>query len=383
MVTELSSFQEASRLRTRRVSLRLAGAISCWLQGCIITCALSCNAQTPDLAADTPARPTRPNQDDAPTDLWTRSPGVDWPSFLGPERNGISTETGILTRWPPQGLRIVWQRELGTSFGIGAVSRGRYFQFDRWGASARLACLQAETGKEIWQFEYPTDYNDMYGYNGGPRCSPVVDRDRVYIFGAEGMLHCLSVADGHLIWTCDTAGQFGVLQNFFGVGSTPIIEGDLLIVIVGGSPPEDQDIPRGQLDRVRGNGAGIVAFDKLTGRVKYQITDELAGYASPITATIANRRWCFAFCRGGLLAFEPTGGIVDFFYPWRAQKLESVNAGTPIVVGDEVFVSETYGPGSSLLKVKPGGYDVVWRDEPSRRRKAFQTHWSTPFYRDG
>ena len=125
--------------------------------------------------------------------------------------------------------------------------------------------------------------------------------------------------DGQVIWKCDTAEQFGVIQNFFGVGSTPIVEGDLLIAVVGGSPPEDRRIPRGQLDRVSGNGSGIVAFDKMTGHVRYQITDELAGYASPVTATIDGRRWCFAFCRGGLVAFEPKTGTIDFQYPWRAR----------------------------------------------------------------
>ena len=223
----------------------------------------------------------------------------------------------------------------------------------------------------------------MYGYNGGPRCCGVVDGNRIYILGVEGMLHCLRVTDGQLVWKCDTTSRFGVIQNFFGVGSTPIVEGDLLIVIVGGSPPEDKDIPPGQLDRVRGNGSGIVAFDKFTGQVKYQITDELAGYASPITATIDGRRWGFAFCRGGLVGFNPLAGTVDFQYPWRAKKLESVNASTPVVVGDEVFISETYGPGSSLLKVTPGDCEVVWHDDPRRRQKAFQAHWSTPIYHEG
>ena len=314
---------------------------------------------------------------------WKRKEGIDWPSFLGPQRNSQSSETGILTTWPKDGLRVVWKRDLGDSFGIGVVSHGRYFQFDRMGSQAQLSCLHAETGMLFWQFQYPTDYQDMYGYNGGPRCSPVVDDDRVYIYGAGGMLHCLNADDGHLIWKCDTIHQFGVIQNFFGVGSTPIIEGDLLIVVVGGSPADEQKTAMGQLDRVRGNGSGIVAFDKYTGQVKYKLSDELAGYASPVTATIGDRRWCFAFCRGGLVGFDPEQGTVDFTYPWRAKKLESVNAGTPIVVGDEVFVSETYGPGSSLLKVRPGGYEVVWRDDLHRRAKAFQAHWSTPIFRGG
>jgi outer membrane protein assembly factor BamB len=172
------------------------------------------------------------------------------------------------------------------------------------------------------------------------------------------------------------------VQNFFGVGSTPVVEDDLLIVVVGGSPPESQDAGRYDLDRVVGNGTGIVAFDKRTGEVKYTITDELASYATPQLATIGGRRWCFVFARGGLVGFEPRSGKVDFHYPWRARLRDSVNASTPVVVGDQVFISETYGPGSSLLRVRPGGYEVLWKDPPGRN-KAMQTHWNTPIYHGG
>jgi len=328
-------------------------------------------ADNPDVSADTSSAPV------------ASTSGGDWPTFLGPTGDGKSPETGILASWPEGGPRVVWQRRLSESYGIGSVSRGRYYQFDRFGPNARLTCMEARTGKEIWDFEYPTDYVDMYGYNGGPRCSPVVDEDRVYIFGVKGMLYCLQTSNGKPIWKVDTAEQFGVVQNFFGVGSTPVVEGSLLIVMVGGSPAESHELPRGYLDRVVGNGSGIVAFDKMTGKVVYSITDELASYASLKTATINGRRWCFAFARGGLIGFEPSTGKVDFHYPWRSKKLESVNASVPVVVGDEVLISETYGPGSSLLKVKPGGYDVVWRDELRSRDKAMQTHWNTPIYHEG
>ena len=103
----------------------------------------------------------------------------------------------------------------------------------------------------------------------------------------------------------------------------------------------------------------------------------------PVVATIEGRRWCFAFCRGGLVAFDPDTGTIDFHYPWRDRNLESVNASTPVVVGSEVFISETYGPGSSLLRVKPGGFDIVWRDDLRRRKKAMQAHWNTPIYYEG
>ena len=305
----------------------------------------------------------------------------DWPIFLGPSQDNKSKETGLQIPWPKSGPPIVWQRELGVGYGLGVINEGKLYQYDRYKNKARLTCMDAKTGKDIWQYEHKTDYEDRYGYNNGPRCSPLVDGDRVYIYSAEGLLTCLRKLDGGVIWQKDTQKLFGVVQNFFGVGSTPVIEGDLLIAMVGGSPKEDQEAR--SLQDVRGNGTGIVAFHKMTGDMKYKITDELASYASMRLATINGRRWGFAFARGGLVGFEPVTGKVDFQYPWRAKILESVNASMPVVVGDEVFISETYGPGSSLLKVRPGGYDVVWKDDPKKREKAMQTHWNTPIHHEG
>jgi len=308
--------------------------------------------------------------------------GTDWPCFLGPTHDGKSTETGILTDWPEAGPPIVWHRELGTGYGIGSVADGHYYQFDRHGGEARLTCLDAVSGEFVWKFAYQTDYEDHLGYNNGPRCSPVIDDGRVYIFGAGGMLHCVDAQDGTLIWKVDTAKRFGVVQNFFGVGSTPVIEGDLLIVMVGGSPPESQEAGRYDMGRVQSNGTAIVAFNKSTGEVRYTAGNELASYAVPQLATIDGRRWGFLFARGGLIGFEPGAGAGDFHFPWRAKLHDSVNASTPVVVGDEVLITETYGPGSALLRVKPGGYDVVWQDPPGRD-KAMQAHWNTPIYHEG
>ena len=172
-----------------------------------------------------------------PPDLRTRKSGSDWSRFLGPTGDGKSPETDLLTSWPPGGPLVVWEKEIGTSYGAPTVSQGRLFMFDRHGRFAHLTCMKSETGEELWRFEYPTDYEDLYGYNNGPRTCPVVDGNRVYIFGAEGMLHCVTVSDGKLLWSLDTTAKFHVVQNFFGVGSAPVIEGELLIVQIGGSPP--------------------------------------------------------------------------------------------------------------------------------------------------
>lgn len=308
--------------------------------------------------------------------------GGDWPRLLGPTGDSKSPEKGIRTAWANTGPPVVWHQRLGTSYGIGSVAAGRYLQFDRHGDAARLTCLDSRTGGFLWKFEYPTNYEDLVGYNNGPRCSPVIDDGLVYIFGAEGMLHCVRADDGKLVWKVDTAKRFGVVQNYFGVGSTPVVEGNLLIVMVGGSPAESQDAGRFDLSRATSNSTAIVAFDKRSGAVKYAVGDELAGYATPQLATIDGRRWCFAFARGGLIGMDPLKGSVDFHYPWRSRLRDSVNASTPVVVGNEVFISETYGPGSSLLRVRPGGYDVVWRDPPSRD-KTMQLHWNTPIYHEG
>src|SRR5262249_11524603 len=102
--------------------------------------------------------------------------------------------------------------------------------------------------------EYPTTYDDFYGYNNGPRCCPVVDGNRVYAYGAEGMLHCVRAADGKELWKVDTKKEFHVLQNFFGVGSAPVIEGDLLLVQVGGSTKDSGDEISPDL---KGNGSAL------------------------------------------------------------------------------------------------------------------------------
>ncbi len=338
--------------------------------------------------SDEPARPAPPPQAPSAQSARSRPPlstsrsGSDWPAFLGPTGDGKSPETGILTDWPENGPPLVWHCPLGTGYGIGCVADGRFYQFDRQADQARLRCLQAETGQLLWQFTYETHYEDMLGYDNGPRASPIVSDGLVYILGPAGILHCLRADHGTPVWKVDTTKRFGVVQNFFGVGSTPVVEGDLLIVMVGGSTPESRQADRYHMDHVVPNGTAVVAFDKRTGQVRYTLGNELASYSSPKLATIDGRRWGFLFARGGLLAFDPATGTAHFHYPWRARLHDSVNASTPVVVGDEVFISETYGPGSSLLRVAPGGYEVVWCDPPGRN-KAMQTHWNTPIYHRG
>lgn len=326
-----------------------------------------------------------------PTDLRTRRFGSDWPQFLGPNQDSKSLEKGIIKDWSKTGpgLDLVWEIPLEQSYGTCTTSRGRLFQFDsepvgstRRGKSiGKVLCLKSETGERIWEYRYEYDYADQYGYNNGPRNSPIVDGDRVYAYGVDGRLICIDVATGEERWTVETVQRFGVVQNFFGVGSNPVVFNDLVIAMVGGSPQDNR-----RIDRAKGNGTGIVAFDKFTGKVRYQFSDELASYASLRTANIAGTNWGFAFARGGLLGFDPEAGKQRFFFPWRARVLESVNASVPVVFGSSVFISETYGPGSALLdvsRIKDDRPRVVWQDKERSRQKAMQTHWNTAILHNG
>lgn len=305
--------------------------------------------------------------------------GADWPRFLGPFGTGASPETGIRTNWSG-GLRVLWQLSVGEGYCGPVVADGRLFHFDRHGDNARLTAYDAKSAAQLWRFEYPTDFRDKYGYDGGPRACPVVDGSRVYCYGPEGVLHCVGAADGKLRWKVDTAATYGVVQNFFGVAGVPVVEGDLLIVPVGGSPagPEPDDFRK-----LQGNGTGLVAFDKRTGKEVYRTTDELASYTSPTVADLGGRRLGLYWSRHRLIGFEPASGKVVFQFPWRAKALESVNAANPLVIGDRVLMTECYGHGSVLLRLRGDEPEVVWQDDPDSRRKRLECHWNTPIHLDG
>ena len=302
--------------------------------------------------------------------------GNDWPRFLGPLGTGVSPETGIRTDWA-DGLRVVWQLPVDEGYSAPTIADGRLFHFDRHGGQVRLTAFNPDSTAELWRFEYPTDYRDKFGYDGGPRACPIVDGDRVYVHGPDGMLLCLGTADGKLRWKIDTHATFNVVQNFFGVSGIPVIEGDLLIVPIGGSPPGPE--PDDFRD-LKGNGTGIVALDKLTGKERYRTTDELASYTSPIIAEISGRLLGLYWSRHRLTAFEPASGKVLFQFPWRSKQLESVNASNPLVVGDRILLTECYGLGSVLLKATRAEPEVVWKDDADSRRKRLECHWNTPIH---
>jgi outer membrane protein assembly factor BamB len=290
----------------------------------------------------------------------------DWTSFLGPSHNAVSTETRLGRTLPPT---LIWEFAKGTGYSSPAISGDRLFFLHRVADEEIVECLHAETGARQWQFRYPTDFEDRYGYNNGPRSSPVIDGERVYTVGAQGQLHCLNAQNGRQVWRRALAAEYKVPQDFFGTASTPLIEGSLLVINVGAP-----------------GGPCVVGLDKATGREVWRAGKEWGpSYASPVPAVVHGQPRVFVFAggestppTGGLLSIDPGNGRIDFAFPWRSRSYESVNASCPVVFDDKVFISASYRTGGALIEIRPDfSHRVAWTTQE------FGLHFNTPIYRNG
>jgi outer membrane protein assembly factor BamB len=228
--------------------------------------------------------------------------------------------------------------------------------FQRLGDEDTVECLDAARGERRWKFAYPTRYEDAYGKGNGPRSTPVVALGKVYTLGADGHLHCLDVKSGKKVWERKLLDDYSVKPSFFGVGTTPLVEGKLLLINVGGE------------------GAGVVAFDAETGKERWKLTDHQASYSSPVAATVAGERRVYFFTREGFLWVDPAGARVRFFKRWRSRNNASVNAASPVVLeGDRLFLSACYGTGAVLLKKEKDVFEEIWKNDTS-----LSCHFGTP-----
>ncbi len=287
--------------------------------------------------------------------------GEDWPNFLGPRQNGTSRETGLLKDWSSEGPPILWSRSLGPSFSGPVTSQRRLILLHRVGMEEIVECVDARTGTEIWKKSYPTKFVDRYGYNNGPRSSPTIEGDRVYTFGAEGKLTCLHFKTGQILWQRWINRDYQIPQNFFGAGVAPVIEGNLILLNAGGS-----------------DETGLIAIDKTSGQTVWKTSSDGASYSTPVLRTIHGKRLAFFFTANGLLAVDTQSGREHYRYRFRSKAYQSVNAASPVVVKNYVFLSASYNTGAVLLELEPTGLHEVWK-----RRLALQAHWATSIYHDG
>jgi outer membrane protein assembly factor BamB len=287
--------------------------------------------------------------------------GADWPQFLGPNRNGTCPAAQIALTWPKEGPPQLWQRKVGEGFSAPVVSGGKLILFHRVGDQETVEALDAGKGGSIWKSDYPTHYRDDFGFDEGPRATPAVADGRIFTYGADGMLSCWALETGAKQWSVDTPKEFHSGKGFFGRAGSPLVEGNAVIVDIGGRP-----------------GAGIVAFEAATGKLLWKATDEEASYSSPVAANFGGRRRVLALTRGTLTALDPANGRVIFQYPWHPPISSSVTAAVPLVLDDLIFLSASYGTGAALLRYKDQGPEKIWAAD-----EVLSNHYATSVERGG
>ncbi len=267
----------------------------------------------------------------------------DWPQFLGPTRDAVySGKTKLAESWPASGPPVVWRKKVGEGFASPVVVDGKLFVFHRAGDRNLLDCLNAGTGEALWSAGYDTEYSDDMGKGDGPRATPAVADGKVFVFGPDGVLMCVDIASKKTAWQVDTRKLYKSPQGFFGRASSPVVHDGLVLLNIGGP------------------AHGVGAFDAKTGELRWKATGDEASYASPVVATLDKTPTALFFTRTGLVAVDPKTGDVFFQHRWRSRQHASVNAASPLVVGDVVVLSSSYETGAVALAVKGKECETLW-----------------------
>ena len=270
-----------------------------------------------------------------------------WPSLHGPTGNGVCYQRGVNPAWPAAGPPALWSQKVGTGYSSPIVSQGRLILLHRQDDEEIIECFASDTGQSEWRFAYPTSYRCQYHYTSGPYSTPVIDGDRVYAVSATGVMHCVSLELGELVWSRDLMSDYEVEEKLFAAAASPLVLEDRLIFNLGAVQRD----------------AGIIALDKLTGETLWEATDHDASCATPIAATIHNREYVFVVTFEGLVSLDPQTGDIHWEILFRCRAPDSVNAVSPVCHDDLVFMATGPGPGAICVRVLPdGSYKELWRD---------------------
>jgi len=296
----------------------------------------------------------------------------DWPQWGGPQQDLVWRETGIVKTLPTKGLLPrVWSTPIGEGYSGPAVaevnSRWCVFITDRIFKQRvgyeRILCLDAETGKQIWNYEYPVEYS--VSYPAGPRSTPVIDSGRVYTLGAQGDLFCFNAADGKVLWSKNFVKDFGTKLPSWGAVAAPLVEGNQLITLVGGV--ED---------------SLVVSFDKATGKELWRsLNDPAVGYAPPVIFEFGGKRELIIWHPTAVSALEPKTGKVIWEVPYGVRY--GLSIATPRKVDNRLFVASFYN-GPRMIEVSPNGEQakIVWSGNSDNEIKTDGLHpiMMTPFF---
>jgi outer membrane protein assembly factor BamB len=313
---------------------------------------------------------------------------LDWPQWLGPNRDGVWRETGLVDKFPKGGPKVVWKKPIGTGYGGPAVANGKVYVMERerpvdkdgkpvrstragLPGKERILCLSADKGELLWKHEYDCPYK--VSYPNGPRATPLVHKDRVYTLGTMGDLICLDAAKGDVKWSTNLLKAFKLDDPpVWGWAAHPLIDGDLLYCLVGGK------------------GSAVVAFNKDTGKEEWRAlsTDEI-GYSPPVIQEVAGKRQLLIWLSESINSLNLANGETYWTVPYPAKgkpTRPSVNISTIRCDKNLLFVSSFYhGPMMLKLDTDKPGASVLWMGKSNNPEKPDGLHgvMATPILKDG
>jgi outer membrane protein assembly factor BamB len=260
--------------------------------------------------------------------------GMDWPQWRGPNRDGVSKETGLLKQWPTDGPPLAWKvKGAGTGYSSVSLAKGRIYTMGLRGDKEYVIAFDAKTGKELWATPNGGAYRD--GRGDGPRATPTVDGDRLYALGGGGDLSCLDAATGKVVWQLNVLQKFGAENIGWGISESPLVLGDRVLVNAGGP------------------GASLVALKKQDGSLLWKSQSDKAGYSSALPLQIGGKTQVVFFTQQRAVGVDPADGKVLWEYAKPSNNV--ANVATPVARGNRVWISSDYGTGGGLVEIKADG----------------------------
>ena len=264
---------------------------------------------------------------------------TDWIQWRGPNRDGKSTETGLLKAWPTQGPPVAWRT---TGAGIGyssfSASGGRIYTLGGRNQREFVLAFDGATGKRVWETPIGALFSNDRG--DGPRSTPTIDGERLFALGGSGDLVCLDVKTGKPIWTKNLMRDFGGSNIYWGLSESPLVVNDRVLVQAGG------------------RNAAIVALDKTTGEALWRRHSDEPGYSSAVLAQVGSTQQAIFFTAHRAIGVSVRDGRELWSYDRVSNR--TANIATPVVAGNRVFLSSDYGTGAALLELSPSGAREVY-----------------------
>jgi len=271
----------------------------------------------------------------------TDQAGPAWPNWFGPLHDGVSHESDWSPDWPSSGLPVRWTRDVGIGFSAVAIAHERLYTMGHVDGKEVVHCLNIHDGSPHWEQTYSGELLDNL-HDGGPGATPTIDADYVYTLGKQGQFHAWNAATGEMVWRRMLPEDLGVDVPEWGFASSPYVLGDLLIL----------------------EGGRVVAYDKRTGAIRWKTEPHAAGYGSASPFLFQGRTLLATLDCDGLRVTDAEDGREVAFVPWESRF--QTNATTPIVVGDQIFLSTAYDVGCGLFRLTSAGLELVYKNRAMR-----------------